>query len=291
MDANKIGNFITLLRKEKGMTQKELAEKLMVTDKAVSRWETGRGLPDTSLLTSLGEILGVSIEELLLGEFMEEKEAKEKSDKLILEALKYSSNRASDIITLFLILIGIAMLATPLFTTINGARIWIVKSVWIIMGLICIAGAGANIYLRKKVKSIKLSEKVFYILGEIFIIFALIFEILPLGGVMKFADGPNSYFVELNSYFDIIFIGYGDFVYMITGIFTVAAVLMGMGSLFKFKCSAKLRNVAFVCNVVSLIFSIMPSLLKGTEAMNWASYLICVFLFVSLIFQSMANRK
>lgn len=47
MDANATGRFIAELRKQKGYTQKELAEKLMVTDKAISRWETGKGLPDT----------------------------------------------------------------------------------------------------------------------------------------------------------------------------------------------------------------------------------------------------
>ena len=57
MDSNKTGLFIAELRKQKGYTQKELAEKLMVTDKAVSRWETGKGFPDTSLLRNLSNIL------------------------------------------------------------------------------------------------------------------------------------------------------------------------------------------------------------------------------------------
>ncbi len=61
MDKNITGRFIAELRKQKGFTQKELAEKLMVTDKAISRWETGKGLPDTSLLKPLGDVLGVSI--------------------------------------------------------------------------------------------------------------------------------------------------------------------------------------------------------------------------------------
>ena len=57
MDIQKTGLFLAELRKQKGYTQKELAEKLMVTDKAVSRWETGRGLPDTSLLKALSDFL------------------------------------------------------------------------------------------------------------------------------------------------------------------------------------------------------------------------------------------
>ena len=72
MDKNITGRFIAELRKQKGFTQKELAEKLIVTDKAISRWETGKGLPDTSLLKPLGDVLGVSITELLSGKRIEE---------------------------------------------------------------------------------------------------------------------------------------------------------------------------------------------------------------------------
>lgn len=68
MDHQKIGCFIAALRREKGWTQRELATRLGVTDKAVSRWETGKGLPDIALLRPLSEALGVSINELLSGE-------------------------------------------------------------------------------------------------------------------------------------------------------------------------------------------------------------------------------
>lgn len=68
MDIEKTGAFIKTLRAEKGLTQKELAEKLGCTDKAVSRWETGKGLPDAAILLPLSEQLGVSVNELLRGE-------------------------------------------------------------------------------------------------------------------------------------------------------------------------------------------------------------------------------
>ena len=82
MDKNTTGRFIAELRKQKGFTQKELAEKLMVTDKAISRWETGKGLPDTSLLKPLGDVLGVSITELLSGKRIEEVDMKEQADNI-----------------------------------------------------------------------------------------------------------------------------------------------------------------------------------------------------------------
>ena len=67
MDIGKISNLIKTKRKEKGLTQDELAEKINVTEKAISRWETGRGTPDISLLIPLSKTLGISVSELLNG--------------------------------------------------------------------------------------------------------------------------------------------------------------------------------------------------------------------------------
>ena len=65
------GETIRALREKKGYTQRQLAELIMVSDKAVSKWETGRGLPDITLLEPLGAALGVSIAELLSGQLAE----------------------------------------------------------------------------------------------------------------------------------------------------------------------------------------------------------------------------
>lgn len=70
IDKNQFGAFVAKLRKEKGFTQKELARQLFLSDKAVSKWETGASLPDTALLIPLAELLGVSVTELLLCEKM-----------------------------------------------------------------------------------------------------------------------------------------------------------------------------------------------------------------------------
>lgn len=84
MDLNKISNFIKLKRKELGITQEELAEKLFVTEKAVSRWETGRGTPDISLLIPLSKELNIDISELLSGE------ANPKNQNEIEQLIKYN---------------------------------------------------------------------------------------------------------------------------------------------------------------------------------------------------------
>lgn len=71
MDAIRFGKFIAELRKENHMTQLQLAEKLHVTDKAVSRWERGHGFPDINTIEPLAEVLGVSILEIMRAEKME----------------------------------------------------------------------------------------------------------------------------------------------------------------------------------------------------------------------------
>ena len=71
IDKQKFGAFVAGLRREKGYTQKELADRLFISDKAVSKWETGASIPDTALLVPLSELLGVSVTELLMSEKME----------------------------------------------------------------------------------------------------------------------------------------------------------------------------------------------------------------------------
>lgn len=71
MDNIRFGAFVAQLRKELGLTQKELADRLKVTDKAVSKWETGKGFPDIHMLEPLAQALGVSLVELIRGERQE----------------------------------------------------------------------------------------------------------------------------------------------------------------------------------------------------------------------------
>ena len=68
MDNNKVGKFIAYLRKEKGLTQQQLGDKLFVTDKAVSKWERGLSFPDITILQKLALILDADVSEILCGE-------------------------------------------------------------------------------------------------------------------------------------------------------------------------------------------------------------------------------
>ena len=87
MKMEKVGDFIRKKRKDKNLTQKELAKELGVSDKAISKWERGICCPDISLLKELSSILGVSVNELLSGEDIEKLE-KEKTDDVLVDSVK-----------------------------------------------------------------------------------------------------------------------------------------------------------------------------------------------------------
>lgn len=88
MDQSKIGKFIAECRKEKELTQMQLAEKLGITDKAISKWERGIAMPDTAIMLELCDILGISVNELLSGERLNMENDGQKSEQLLLEMAK-----------------------------------------------------------------------------------------------------------------------------------------------------------------------------------------------------------
>lgn len=94
IDKERFGAFLSQLRREHGMTQRELAEQLFVSDKAVSKWERGLSLPDVALLPPLAELLGVSMAELLQGERMAgEPVAVPQVDRLVEGAIQLSRDQ------------------------------------------------------------------------------------------------------------------------------------------------------------------------------------------------------
>ena len=91
MDQIKVGKFIAALRHERRLTQEALGQKLGVTNKTVSRWETGSYMPDIELLIPLGELLGVSVNELLAGERLSDEQFRERADQNVVEVARESS--------------------------------------------------------------------------------------------------------------------------------------------------------------------------------------------------------
>lgn len=105
MDQVKIGKFISKRRKEQNLTQMQLAEKLDITDRAVSKWETGRSLPDASIMQALCDILKISVNDLLNGEVILVNDYKETADKLLVEMAKEKEKADKHLLSLE-ILIG-----------------------------------------------------------------------------------------------------------------------------------------------------------------------------------------
>ena len=93
MDQQKIGTFISELRKEKNLTQMQLAEKLGITDRAISNWETGRRMPELSLIKPLCDELGITINDLLSGERIDKEVYQEKFEENVINTIDYSNKK------------------------------------------------------------------------------------------------------------------------------------------------------------------------------------------------------
>ena len=128
MDQIKIGRFIAERRKLQGLTQAQLAEKLNITDRAVSKWETGRSLPDATLMLALCEILGISVNELLSGEKVTMENNQEKNEQLLLEMAKEIERKNKTIWSAMWAIMTVSILA--LFAGIFAAAFFVPEGPW-----------------------------------------------------------------------------------------------------------------------------------------------------------------
>ena len=141
MDQTKIGRFIAQMRKEKELTQRQLADELLISDKTVSKWETGKGLPEVSLMIPLCETLNITVNELLSGERIPEESYKEKAEEIMVDLVR-EREESKKKITLSVIASVIAILGgcAPIM-----AAGWFEMDIWvrvmfIAIGVIVMAG-------------------------------------------------------------------------------------------------------------------------------------------------------
>ena len=124
MNQEKIGKFIAKLRKQKKLTQEQLAEKLGITKNAVSKWERGLGLMDLSLLKPLSHILEVSVTEILNGERFTKEEIDSKSEETLIDTLDYSAKEIKKVkknkFIIILLTIVITILSIVILDTIQA---------------------------------------------------------------------------------------------------------------------------------------------------------------------------
>ncbi len=111
MDQVKIGKFIAECRKRVNLTQMQLAEKLNITDRAVSKWERGRSLPDSSIMLELCDILKITVNELLSGEEIAMKNDNRENEQLLLEMAREIEKKNKTVWTCMWIIMIVSMVA------------------------------------------------------------------------------------------------------------------------------------------------------------------------------------
>ena len=136
MDQFKIGKFIAECRKKKNLTQMQLAEKLCITDKAISKWERSIAMPDTSIMLALCDILGISVNELLSGEKISMENNNQKNEQLLLDMAKELEKKNKTIWSSMwaIMIISITVLIAGIFI----AAFLIPEGVWQLVTILCV---------------------------------------------------------------------------------------------------------------------------------------------------------
>jgi transcriptional regulator with XRE-family HTH domain len=172
MNQEKIGNFIAVCRKEQKLTQRELAEKLGVSDRAVSKWENGNNLPDLSLFKPLCDELKISINEFLSGERIEKDKYALKLEENIVNTIDYSNkkiNKVQNIIGTVFISFGILIILTAL-TIFPSSSSW--GSVYSVFGVII-----SLIGISRFSKKLSYPKRVMINFGYFIVLIAFLFTI------------------------------------------------------------------------------------------------------------------
>ena len=143
MDQIKIGKFIYECRKKENLTQSQLAEKLSVSDRAVSKWENGRSMPDTSIMLDLCNILNIGVNDLLCGERVTMENKNEKLEQTLLETVKQKQDADKRLLAVEIV-VGVAlvgvMLATCMIAAFAEIEEWL-RVVLILIGLVPLLAA------------------------------------------------------------------------------------------------------------------------------------------------------
>lgn len=156
MDLIKIGKFISSKRKEKNITQEKLAEKLNISDRAVSKWENGICLPDAGNIRILCELLDVTINDLFSGEIVDMKDNEKKLEENLLEMTKLKEEKDKQLLRLEIIIV---LIVTISFLTLMFISSFIKMDAWIRILLILI---GFIIFIIGISYAIEIEQKVGY---------------------------------------------------------------------------------------------------------------------------------
>lgn len=134
MDQVKIGSFIASCRKDNSLTQSSLAERLGITDRAVSKWETGKSMPDVSIMMELCKLLNISVNELLTGEHIKMEDYKKNAENNLLELAKLEETNNKKMLS-YEKLIGY-MCSTTFMVLIFAASFAVTNDIWRIIMIV-----------------------------------------------------------------------------------------------------------------------------------------------------------
>ena len=134
MNQIKIGKFIAECRKKNNLTQMQLAEKLNITDRAISKWENGKGMPDSSIMLDLCSELKISVNDLLCGEMISMENKNEKQEQLLLDMTKEVEEKNKIIWTSMWVIMIVAMIS--LFAGVTLVAFLLPEGIWQVIAVL-----------------------------------------------------------------------------------------------------------------------------------------------------------
>lgn len=160
MDVAKIGRFIQEKRKSKNLTQSELAQLLFITDRAVSKWECGRSLPDSSIMLELCKVLGISVNELLLGEEIPMEKSSNQTEEVLIQIMKDKEASDKSLLQLEIVLgvVGTLFLLAMLFIGVLGYQ-YLNLPLW---AMLLMFGVGFVIFIVAILFCVRIEQKAGY---------------------------------------------------------------------------------------------------------------------------------
>ena len=192
MNQEKIGKFIAECRRQRKMTQSELGEKLGVTEKSISNWENGRNMPDLSLFKPLCEELNISLNDLMSGEKVKEKDYREKLEENIINTIDYSNKKIES----RNIFIGLILIVFGVLISITAVGIFPSESSWgsiysVFGGIISLIGVS------RFTKRLTYGKRLICNLGY-FLIFILLLMMIDYIGVINIHQAPRFSLVKIS---------------------------------------------------------------------------------------------
>ncbi len=192
MNQEKIGKFIAECRKKRKMTQSELGEKLGVTEKSISNWENGRNMPDLSLFKPLCNELNISLNDLMSGEKVKEKEYRDKLEENIINTIDYSNKKIES----RNIFIGLILIVFGVLISITAVGIFPSESSWgsiysVFGGIISLIGVS------RFTKRLTYGKRLICNFGY-FLIFILLLMMIDYIGVINIHQAPRFSLVKIS---------------------------------------------------------------------------------------------